>query len=196
MKAIGYKRRNKLVQIFKGWVIAILLIVSQNGVHADDSSQMVVQELISAIKDNQNAVQWLYIDDLASRCVGDLNLTGAQYQDFIDILKLIFEKVAFKKSASFFQDLEIEFLGESVKDDFVVVSTSFFHPDEGLIDIDYYLKKFQDQWLIFDVSLDGVSLARDMQNQIRKIFQDEGFDELIRRMKEKIREQESKGFVN
>ena len=44
-------------------------------------------------------------------------------------------------------------------------------------------------WLIEDILLDGVSLRLDIRSQTQKILREESYDDLKRRLREKLNEQ-------
>ena len=180
MEKIYFMKNCFLVSMF---LLANTFIIAQPSGPKD-----VVNSLIQALSQKEPSIHWIDVEGLSQRCLGNhvSNLSEAQVGKFKTLLETLFQEVAFPKSADFFKDLEIEFLGENINENLAIISTSLFHPDEGLIDIDYRLERVQNSWLIVDVSLDGVSLARNIQNQVRKIMDKEGFEELIIRMNKKI----------
>lgn len=105
---------------------------------------------------------------------------------FLSVLTNLFGKVAYPKSSKFFTDLEIKYNDEKVKQGRVEVNTSMEHESEGLIEIDYILHKVNEQWLIYDVVLDGVSLATNLKSQFRRIIIEESYGELIKRMNKRL----------
>jgi phospholipid transport system substrate-binding protein len=56
------------------------------------------------------------------------------------------------------------------------------------VDIDFKLRQAGDSWVVEDVLLDGVSLARNLRTQCQKIIRENSFQELLSRMRKKIRE--------
>ena len=52
-----------------------------------------------------------------------------------------------------------------------------------------YLKG--DQWLVYDVVIEGISLISNYRSSYQEIVKKEGFDGLIAKMKAKIKELES-----
>lgn len=81
-----------------------------------------------------------------------------------------------------------------------IVSSS--HPDrarvytdilkEGReIPINYSLVKKGDEWFVYDVIIEGVSLVRNYRTEFRRILSEDDFAGLIRRMREKIESNEA-----
>jgi phospholipid transport system substrate-binding protein len=60
-----------------------------------------------------------------------------------------------------------------------------------LISVNYELKKQNDSWQIRDIVLDDVSLARNLRSQCQKIIAEHSYDELLRRIRDKLQEETS-----
>jgi phospholipid transport system substrate-binding protein len=66
-----------------------------------------------------------------------------------------------------------------------VVSTKLVTKNGTEVPIDYRLVKRGERWLVYDVSIEGVSLVSNYRTQFNKIIQTASYAELIRRMKSK-----------
>ncbi len=117
--------------------------------------------------------------------------TATEQQRFTELLTELFVHVAYPKSASFFSDFEVNIIEERVTGQRAVVSTTVSDPKEGLISVDYKLKKQDDTWQVRDIVLDDVSLARNLRSQCQKIIAEHSYDELLRRMQDKLKEDSS-----
>ena len=69
-----------------------------------------------------------------------------------------------------------------------IVAVGSLSGAEGRIDIDFKLIPVEEKWLLRDVYLDGVSLVRNLRTQCLKIIRENSYEELLNRMKKKIRE--------
>lgn len=127
---------------------------------------------------------------VAQRAFGERwqTLTVAQRNEFMDLFSTLLEEKAYPKSSSFFADLTIEFLGETVQGNGATVETEVVHPKEGEIAIDYRLERSEGRWVIVDVILDGASLAFDIRSQVTQVLVDDSFAALIQRMKDRLTE--------
>ncbi|MFP3870790.1 MAG: phospholipid-binding protein MlaC [Syntrophobacteria bacterium] len=110
---------------------------------------------------------------------------------FVSLFTELLEKVAYTNAGTFLQDLSVSVRKEKVLSDKAMVYTSVFHEEEGRIDIDFKLCHLEDSWLVQDIYLDGVSLARNLRTQCLKIIRDHSFQELLARMREKIEEEDT-----
>jgi phospholipid transport system substrate-binding protein len=114
--------------------------------------------------------------------------TPAEQEAFIALLEQLFTKVAYPKSAEFFHGLEINFAKETVTGKRATVKTTVKHPKEGLVSVDYRLAQNGGGWHVQDILLDDVSLAANLQSQFNKIITENSYAELLRRMRDKLKE--------
>jgi phospholipid transport system substrate-binding protein len=114
--------------------------------------------------------------------------TPAEQQEFVALLEQLFTKVAYPKSAEFFNSLEVNFAKENITGQRATVKTTVKHPKEGLVSVDYRLSQEGGMWRVQDVLLDDVSLAANLQSQFNKIITENSYAELLRRMRDKLNE--------
>jgi phospholipid transport system substrate-binding protein len=58
------------------------------------------------------------------------------------------------------------------------------------VSIDYSMSPAGDEWKVFDIFTDEVSLVKNYKRQFRRVIQDEGWDGLIGRMEKKLNPEE------
>lgn len=148
---------------------------------ADRANNTAATKIAQAILD---------IPDVSKRVLGRHwnKRTPAEQEDFIALLTEIFAKVAYPKSAEFFSDLDVQVLDERITGQRAMVRTTVSDPKEGLISVDYQLRQQHDSWLVRDIMLDDVSLARNLRSQCNKIIAKHSYEELLRRMRKKLTE--------
>ena len=112
-------------------------------------------------------------------------------QLFVSVFTDLLSKVAYPNAGKFLKDLEFSIRREKKIRKKVMVYTTVIHKEEGRIDIDFKLMQVTDVWMVIDVYLDGVSLARNLRTQCLKIIRDHSFEELIARMTKKIEERDT-----
>ncbi|MCF6291571.1 MAG: ABC transporter substrate-binding protein [Desulfobacterales bacterium] len=87
---------------------------------------------------------------------------------------------------------EVVFKKQRVKGDRALIYTSLI--DKGIaIPITYKLFKNGDEWLVFDMKIENVSLVANYRQDFSSIIKKEGFDGLITRMRAKVAEVEAGG---
>ena len=105
---------------------------------------------------------------------------------FIDLLSRMFIKEAFPNSGKFFSALKLIYGQPTISESKANVPLTVVHEKEGEINIDFHLQKYRDQWQVVDVDLDGVSMRNSMRSQLYKVISKNNYQELVRRIKEKI----------
>lgn len=138
----------------------------------------------------QRAHRVLDFEGLARQSLGDhwKKLEPAERTAFLTLLKRLFEEVAYPQSAKFFGKLELEFEDAGLRRGQHVIEVAVTHPDEGLVDLEFKLGVVGGRWKVQDMSLDGISLGRDIQSQMQKIVRKDGYPELVRRMETKLKD--------
>jgi phospholipid transport system substrate-binding protein len=76
----------------------------------------------------------------------------------------------------------IVFLGETVKDGYATVLTKIVTARGAQIPVDYRLRASTARWLVYDVSLDGISLTANYREQINRVLRTNSFAALLDRM--------------
>ena len=112
--------------------------------------------------------------------------TLTEQKVFIDLLSQMFIKEAFQNSGKFFSALELIYGQTTINKSQAKVPLIVVHEKEGEIIIDFHLQKYHDQWQVVDVDLDKISMRSNLRSQLYKIISKNGYQELVRRMKEKL----------
>ena len=105
---------------------------------------------------------------------------------FVDLLSRMFIKEAFPNSGKFFSALKLIYSQTTIKESKANVPLTVVHEKEGEINIDFHLQKYRDQWQVVDVDLDEISMRNNMRSQLYKVISKNNYQELVRRIKEKI----------
>ena len=69
--------------------------------------------------------------------------------------------------------------------DLATVSTRIVTKNGTEVPVDYRMKKGADRWLVYDVSIEGVSLVSSYRTQFNKIIQTSSYNELVSKLRTK-----------
>ncbi len=105
---------------------------------------------------------------------------------FTSLVTALLRKVAYPKAAEFLGEVRVEFEGEQLNGSEAVVGTVVVHPGEGRIRVGYRLRQVEGRWKVWDILLDGVSLATNLRSQAQSVIAKKSYRELIRRMQKKL----------
>ena len=189
------------------FIVLFLVFFRPPLTNANESSpQHIVEKLLSSIS-KLNTGTSLSLKELeknkylSSRALALLNLeevsekslgkywkarTSAEKNRFHDLLEKMFTKEAFPSSGKFFSKLKLVYGKTVMKKLQASVPIIVIHEKEGEISINFHLKNNNNRWQIVDVDLDEVSMRNNVRSQFYKIIAKNGFQEVIRRMEEKI----------
>ena len=141
-------------------------------------------------KHSDIAVSILEIQEISQKTLGKYwkKQSAEQKDQFQKLLGDLFAHVAFPSSAKFFASLDLMYGKSQSKKGMTVIPITVIHEKEGEVDISFKMKQFAKEWLVVDVILDGVSMRNNLRSQFYKILKKNDFNELIRRMKKKLKE--------
>ena len=134
------------------------------------------------------ALALLNIREISRKALGKYwkKRTLTEQKVFIDLLSRMFIKEAFPNSGKFFSALKLIYGQTTIKESKANVPLTVVHEKEGEINIDFHLQKYRDQWQVVDVDLDEISMRNNMRSQLYKVISKNNYQELVRRIKEKL----------
>ena len=80
---------------------------------------------------------------------------------------------------------KIQYTNEKVEGDLAVVSSKIIAKGGTEVPVDYRMLRRGDRWLVYDVSIEGVSLVANYRTQFNKIIQTSSYKDLVKKMKAK-----------
>lgn len=110
--------------------------------------------------------------------------TPEEKKEFLSLFSDLLERSYMGKIEGY-KNQKILFVGESVDEDYAVVETKVVTAREVEVPINYRLRKKGRGWLIYDVSIEGVSLVNNYRAQFNKIISSSSYAELLQKMKAK-----------
>ena len=171
--------------------------------------QAAVQELLGEIReikknlsgqkkaDNQkharSALVWLNVAEISKKALGKhwAKRSDSEQKRFQALLGELFLHVAFPSSAKFFAELDLVYGKTTEEKQRTVVPLTVVHEKEGEVDINFRLTRTAGNWQVVDVILDGVSMRNNLRSKFYKVITKKGFDELMRKMKKKLKASKS-----
>ena len=85
------------------------------------------------------------------------------------------------------------FEGENTDDTYSVVKTKIISPSKGTeIPVNYRLQNNGSAWMVYDVVIEGVSLVNNYRDQFNSILQGSSYDELVKRIQDKLAQDNKK----
>jgi len=124
--------------------------------------------------------------ELSKRAVAESwnKYTPKQQDEFISVFSELLQKTYIRKLEKFNNE-KVEYIKEQVEGDRAFINTQVIMKDKT-IPINYVMVK-HDQWMVYDVVIEGVSLVKNYRTQFSKILSRETPEALLQRIKDKIK---------
>jgi len=112
--------------------------------------------------------------------------SNEEKQQFIALFSQLIESSYVGKIEAYTNE-KVEYPGEKVKGRKAVVETLIITSSAD-VPVNYKVYQKGDQWLVYDVVIEGVSLISNYRSSYQEIMKKEGFDGLLAKMQAKIDE--------
>lgn len=109
-------------------------------------------------------------------------LAEADRHEFTSLFTDLIERAYISKIERYSGE-RIAYTGEVVDGGLATVRTRFVTKQGTEIPVDYRMQQRGERWLVYDVSVEGVSLVNNYRTQFDKIIQTSSYAELVRKMK-------------
>lgn len=119
-------------------------------------------------------------------------LSGSQQDTFIDLYRQLLEANYFEKIVEHFQKIQeyskdkVEILGETLFSSRKAEVESVIRHDGKIIPVDYRLVLQDEQWKIYDVLVEGVSLIGNYRKQFDEILFDKSPEAMLEALRKKV----------
>ena len=195
---------SRWIRVFASFVAALALASIATSAQAGGSAEEFIQtrqaQVTSLLRQAQTGQRdkqvatvldgMIAYEELAKRSLaghwGDLS--DAQHKEFTDILRRLVQR-SYEKNLKNILEYRVEYLGEEPGSEGVVVHTkasSEQKPQEEPITIDYKLLQAGDAFKVVDIVTEGSSMVNNYKNQFHRIIQKDGYETLVKRMKDKL----------
>ena len=168
----------------RGTIDQVLKIVSDKNLQKDPTLRR--EKLRQAISLRFNYKQMV----MRSLAKNYNERSDEEREEFTGLFKKLLEN-SYASKIENYQDETINYVDEKIKGNYAMVRTQIVRKD-GVIDVDYKMLKNNDQWLVYDFVIEGVSLIRNYRSQFSKIISTESYGALVSKLSKKVDELEAK----
>ena len=113
--------------------------------------------------------------------------TDKEREEFVSLFSDLLERSYISK-IELYGGERIQYAGERIDGDVATVSTRILTKQGTEIPVDYRMLRRGDRWLVYDFSVEGVSLISNYRTQFNKIIQTSSYGELVKKMRTKQEE--------
>lgn len=152
---------------------AIVLVI------ADDSLDVATkEEKVMTLVDER-----FDFENMSARVLGPewRNATDEQKQRFIELFRVTLGKT-YLVAIEEYSNEEVEYAGEVIKKEIYAQVDTFIVGDRVKTPVNYRMQKEGDDWFVYDVIIEGVSLVRNYRTSYQNIAKKDGIDGLLDQM--------------
>ena len=192
-------------RFISGFLLSILLFVSfpVNAGELSDDIKKVTDKLINIVTDEKlmpldrdaerrklirDAVNEIFDwEAFSRRALGRhwKKRTDKEKKEFVDLFGKLLERTYMDKTRQYSGE-KVVFLNEIIDGDYGVAETNVITSDGKKIAVNYRAQKEKGKWRVYDIQVEGVSLVNNYRVQFNDIITKSSYDELVRRIKEKV----------
>ncbi len=110
--------------------------------------------------------------------------TPEERKEFVPLFADLLERTYMKKVEDYSGE-KVVYEGETKEGDYATVKVKIVTKKNKDILVDYRVKKEGNNWLIYDVSIMGVSLVNNYRTQFNSIISQSSYETLVKKLKEK-----------
>ena len=110
--------------------------------------------------------------------------TPAEQNEFTGLFADLLEQSYIGK-IELYSGEKVAYLGDTIDGDFATVRTKLLTKQQTEVPIEYRMIRRGAHWVVYDVSIEGMSLIANYRAQFNKIIQTSGYASLVQRLREK-----------
>jgi len=110
--------------------------------------------------------------------------TAEEKKEFVRLFSDLLERTYMGKVEDYSGE-KVRYEGETTEGDYAVVKIKIITKKNKDIPVEYRLKKMGNDWLVYDVSIEGVSLVNNYRTQFNSIILQSSYENLIKKLREK-----------
>ncbi len=113
--------------------------------------------------------------------------TRAEQTEFVSLFSRLLEETFIDKFETHHAELEkVDYLGEKIIDEYASVKAQVTTKDQIVHPVEYRLQKSGQDWRIYDVLLEGVSLVKNYRDQFDEILARSSYEKLVADLRAKV----------
>jgi len=110
--------------------------------------------------------------------------TPEERSEFVTLFSDLLGRTYFSKIDTY-QGEKVRYGSETVDGDQATVKTAVIGKDGKEMPIDYRMRQSNGRWVVYDVSIQGVSLVSNYRTQFNRVVTTESYEALVQRLRDK-----------
>jgi phospholipid transport system substrate-binding protein len=143
----------------------------------------------------QAVLQRFGFEEMAQRSLGQhwRKRTPEEQREFVAMFSDLLERSYIDKIENYGGGKQnIRYARETIdKDGYASVHTEIVSARDQVYDIEYRLLQRDNNWQVYDIIIEGVSLVNNYRTQFNKIILEQSYAELVKQMKQKLEQEKA-----
>lgn len=125
--------------------------------------------------------------EMAQRSLADhwKSLSEEERKEFIPLFTDLLENTYMNRIENYSGD-KVNYEDEKVQGNYSLVKVTIFTDKQVEIPVVYKMKKKGQEWMIYDVAIEGVSLVKNYRQQFDSVILSSSYQGLVEKLKEKV----------
>jgi phospholipid transport system substrate-binding protein len=159
-----------------------LISVLTDPAFQDPARAQEKKQLIRTIADER--FDW---EEAASRSLARhwVQRTDQEKREFVALFSDLLEATYMDKVDNYSGE-HVLYVGENTDGDYGVVQVKIVTKTDAEIAVEYRVKRREDGWVVYDISVEGVSLINNYRTQFNSIILKSSYQDLVKRLKAKL----------
>jgi len=162
----------------------IIAIVTDPGLKEADKAREKSRQIRSVVDER---FDW---EEMSKRTLARhwKDRTQDEKKEFIDLFGKLLERTYLDKVEGYSGE-KVLYVDEKVEGKYAMVAVKIVTQQETEVQVDYRLQKKGNEWLVYDISIEGVSLINNYRKQFNSIMTRSSFKDLMEKLRSKVEEQ-------
>jgi len=159
----------------------IIAIVTDPGLKEADKAREKSRQIRSVVDER---FDW---EEMSKRTLARhwKDRTQNEKGEFIDLFGKLLERTYLDKVEGYSGE-KVLYVDEKVQGNYAVVAVRILTKQETEIQVDYRLQKKGEEWLVYDISIEGVSFINNYRKQFDSIMTRSSYTGLIEKLRSKV----------
>lgn len=111
--------------------------------------------------------------------------TDGEKKEFVRLYSDLLERTYLDKVEGYSGE-KVTYEGESVDNGYAVVKVKIVTKKNTDVRVHYRLERVENKWLVYDLSIEGVSLVNNYRTQFNSIILKSSYENLVKRLRERV----------
>jgi phospholipid transport system substrate-binding protein len=164
---------------------AVLAVLQDQSLQGPENTEKRREKMRQAV------YQRFGFEEMAQRSLGQYwpKRTPAEKKEFATLFGELLERSYISKIDSYTGEQKVMYTKETIDKDYASVRTEIVSKRDANVEVVYQLLRRDENWQVYDVVIEGVSLVNNYRTQFNNIISHESYEALVKKLKLKLEQE-------